>query len=116
MNTQIEQFYPDLWHTEHTQANNPILSKQYLESLTYFQEPYANALSIIRTPENKFRNVQLAIEEPIHPLHTSSSAQHHFLSVQGRYFLDSTEPMQFFEAIYRPNEIKCLLKQTNIHR
>ena len=116
MNTQIERFCPDLWHTEHTQANNPILSKQYLESLTYFQEPYANALSIIRTPENKFRNVQLAIEEPIHPLHTSSSAQHHFLSVQGRYFLDSTEPMQFFEAIYRPNEIKCLLKQTNIHR
>ena len=85
MNTQIERFCPDLWHTQHTQANNPILSKQYLESLPYFQEPYANALSIIRRPENKFRNIQPAIEEPIHPLHTSPPVQHHFLSEQGRY-------------------------------
>ena len=102
INTQIERFYPDLWHTQHAQANNPILSKQYLESLPYSQEPYANALSIIRTPENKFKNIQPAIEEPIHPLHTSPPAQQHFLSEQGRYLLDCTEPIQFFEAISVP--------------
>ena len=116
MNTPIERFYPDLWQTQHAQANNPILSKQYLESLPYYQEPYANALSIIRTPENKFKNIPPAIEEPIHLLHNSPPAQQHSLSEHGRYLLDCTEPIQFFDAIYRPYEIKCLVKQTNIYR
>ena len=116
MNTPIERFYPDLWQLQHQHASNPVLPKQYLESLPYYQEPYANALSVIRKPDSKFAKVPLAIEEPTHPLHTTPPAQQHSLSEQGKHLLECNEPIQFFEAVYRAYEFKCLVKQTNIHR
>ena len=116
LNTPIERFYPDLWQVEHQQAKNPILSRQFLESLPYHQEPYADALSIIRKPDSAYRNVPYAVEEPTDPLHTTPPGEQHSFSEQGRYLLMCTEPIQFFEAIYRPYEIKSLVKQTNIYR
>ena len=117
LNTPIERFHPDIWQVQHPQANNPVLSREYLESLPFYQEPYADSLSILRRPDiKKLDKVAYAVEELTQPIHTTPPTQQHSLSERGSYLLQCTEPIQFFEAIYRPYEITSLVEQTNTHR
>ena len=48
----------------------------------------------------------------LHLQHSSNNS----LPEQGKNLLECNEPIQFFEAVYRAYEFKCLVKQGNIHK
>ena len=117
MQTPIERFYPQIWDEEHAKVNkNPILSSAHLETLPFYKEPYENALFVIRTPANKFQKVPTAIEEPTEPLHTNPPSQQHSLSEQGMHLMNCDNPIDFFDAIYCPQEMENILEQSKIYR
>ena len=118
LNTPIERFCPHLWDEEHARLyNSPVLTEQQLGAFPFYGEPYENALSVIRTPQAHFQKVSPAIPEPQTPLHCNPPPQQHSLSEQGaRLLLNSTEPIEFFDAIYSSREMTDLIQQTNLYR
>ncbi|KAI6646989.1 piggyBac-derived 2-like [Oopsacas minuta] len=87
LTSPIERFYTELWNNE------------------------SHALKVIRTPENIFTNVPLPIHEPFEPLHPQPPHVEHCLSEEGKYLLDSENPIDFFEALFRKYEFVSLLNK-----
>ena len=116
LQTPFERFHPQIWDAEHAQIiGNPILTTEYLQGLPFFQEPYENAQSVKRTPSKKFEKVPHAIPEPLTQLHPDPPRQEHSLSPEAQYLLSCEEPVEFFDAIYSPHEIKDLLEETILY-
>ena len=117
MQTPIERFYPRLWDSQHAlNTGNPVKSLQQLESLPFYKKTYENVLRVDRIPVDKFQKVPLAIPEPIEPLHTSPPPQQHSLSPQASHLLQCFEPIDFFDAIFRPYEFNYILQKTLVYR
>ena len=67
---QIERFYPQLWRSVNPlHTGHPVKSIEQLVVLSYYREPYKNALHIDRVPVEKSHKIPTAIPEPIIPLH-----------------------------------------------
>ncbi|KAI6660748.1 PiggyBac transposable element-derived protein 4-like [Oopsacas minuta] len=64
----------------------------------------------------KVQKVPLTIKEPTHQLHPTPPTQQHSLSEEVIYLLDCNEPIQYFEAIFRPYEFRSILQQTKLYR
>ena len=115
--TPIERYHPEIWDADHQQIiGSTIQSREQLQALPFFKEPYENALSIDRNSDNTFSKFKPAIPEPLSQLHPQPPSQQHTLSQQGLYLLGYKEPLDFFDAIYGPHQIESLLLQTILYR
>ena len=115
--TPIERFYPQLWSSENApHTGHPVITREQLEVLPFYKEPYENALRIERVPLDTFQKVAPAIPEPIIPLHQNPPAQQHSLSQEASHLLQCSEPIKFFEAVFRPYEFNSIHQQIRIFR
>ena len=115
--TPIERFYPQLWSSENApHTGHPVITREQLEVLPFYKEPYENALRIERVPLDTFQKVAPAIPEPIIPLHQNPPAQQHSLSQEASHLLQCSEPIKFFEAVFRPYEFNSIHQQMRIFR
>ena len=106
LTTLIERFYPELWIHK---------SRVSLIKFPFFHEPYEDA-KVLRAPENIFENVPLAINEPSEQLHPQPPHIEHSLSEEGKYLLESDNPIDFFQAIFRKYEFLSILNETKRFR
>ena len=107
MLTPIDRFYPELWEPS---------QRELLESLSFYHEPFADAINVKRLPIQRFECVPLAIQEPIEPLHPNPPAiQHQFLD-EAQHLVDCDEPIQFFYAILQQYEFRTILNETKRYR
>ena len=116
--TPIEWFFPQLWSSENApHTSHPVIPRELLEVLPFYKEPYENALRVDRVPLDKFQKVLPAIPEPITPLHQNPPAQQHSLSQQASHLLHCSEPIKFFEAVFRPSyEFNSIHQQMLVYR
>ena len=115
--TPIERFYPQLWSSENApHTGHPVITREQLEVLPFYKEPYENALRIERVPLDTFQKVAPAIPEPIIPLHQNPPAQQHSLSQEASHILQCSEPIKFFEAVFRPYKFNSIHQQMRIYR
>ena len=66
-------------------------------NLPFMQEPYENALKVIRIPEHISTKIPLAILQPGEPLHSKPPPPEHKFSHEANYLLDTAEPIDFFD-------------------
>ena len=79
-------------------------------------EPFENATSVFSHPKHLIAKVPVAIEEPSQPLHPNPLLPQHQLSQDGQFLLESNEPIDFFDAIFRKYEFMTLLNETKRYR
>ena len=107
LKTPIERFYPDLWDDN---------DREYLYKFPFMNEPFENATSVVRNPKYLFAKVPVAIEEPSQALHPNPPLPQHQLSQDGQFLLESNEPIDFFDAIFRKYEFMTILNETKSYR
>ena len=69
-------------------------------------------MSVIRNPPHLFAKCPLAIEEPSQPLHTQPPPAQHTLSEDAQFLLETDEPIDFFDVIFRKYEFMTILNET----
>ena len=110
MLTPIERFHPQLWRSVNApHTGHPVISRELLEVLPFYRE-------VLPFYVSKFEKVPPAIPQPIIPLHHNPPQQQHSLSQQAGHLLHSSEPIQFFEAIFRPYEFNSIHQQMQTYR
>ena len=82
----IEKFYLEIWDEA---------TRQCLSNLPFMHEPFENAISVKRTPVNKFARIPEAIDPPTEPLHQQSLSQQHGLSQEALHLIHVDEPIVF---------------------
>ena len=107
LKTPIERFYPELWDDG---------CRKDLYKFPFMNQPYENAMSVLRSPTHTFAKVPVAIEEPSQPLHNDPPPPQHVLSPEGQFLLDKEEPIDFFDAIFRKYEFMTVLNETKRYR
>ena len=117
MLTLIERFYPQPWRSVNApHTGHPVMSRELLEVLPYYREPHENAMRNQRVTVSKFEKVPPAIPQPIIPLHHNPPQQQHSHSQLAGNLLRSSEPIKFFEAIFRPYEFISIHQQMQTYR
>ena len=92
------------------------MKREYLNNFPFLNEPFENAMSVVRNPLHLFAKCPPAIEEPSQPLHTQPPPPQHTLSEDAQFLLETDEPIDFFDAIFRKYEFMTILNETKRYR